>query len=64
MALEQENEHLKQALGMRNTEVAGLRDKLASLTRGAGGDGWTASSTEPAVLSGSPLLNPDKRAYS
>ena len=52
LALEEENAHLKEALGMRNTEVAGLRDKLASLTRGARGDKWTASSSEPAVLSG------------
>ena len=52
LALEQENAHLKEALVMRDTEVAGLRDKLASLTRGAGGNSWTASASEPAVLSG------------
>lgn len=52
LALEQENAHLKEALGMRDTEVAGLRDKLASLAKGAGGNCWTASASEPAVLSG------------
>ena len=37
---------------MRNTEVAGLQDRLANLNRGAGGNGWIDSDFEPAVLSG------------
>ena len=58
LELEQENAYLKEALGMRDTEVAGLRDKLASmeasasLPRGADGSTWTASKAEPAVLNG------------
>ena len=52
LELEQENAHLREALGMRDTEVAGLRDKLASLSRGASGSSWAASDPEPAVLSG------------
>ncbi|KAK9805804.1 hypothetical protein WJX73_001791 [Symbiochloris irregularis] len=61
LELEQENAYLKEALGMRDTEVAGLRDKLASmeasasLSRGADGSTWSASKTEPAVLNGIPL---------
>lgn len=58
LELEHENAYLKEALGMRDTEVAGLRDKLASLEasaslpRGADGSIWTASKAEPAVLNG------------
>ena len=37
---------------MRNSEVAGLQDRLANLNRGAGGNGWIDSDFEPAVLSG------------
>lgn len=49
--LEQENAQLKEALGLRNTEIAGLRDTLGSLTRGTGGDDWTKSS-QPAAKRG------------
>ncbi|KAK9789760.1 hypothetical protein WJX73_001743 [Symbiochloris irregularis] len=61
LELEQENAYLKEALGMRNTEVAGLWDKLASmeasasLSRGADGSTWSAFKIEPAVLNGIPL---------
>ena len=58
LALEEENAQLKIALDKRNAEAAELEDKLANLSRGAGGDDWTKLNFEPAVLSGmSPSLS-------
>lgn len=68
-ALEQENANLQFMLGLRDQEIARLREDLASLPRGAGGSAENpvnavTSPTEPAALTGTapPIHPPRSRA--